>query len=199
MRQAPAVRPATGQPPALGSAAGGRLYALAPATAFATALGPAFAVPLTGSAFGFDVDPVADVVRITGNDGQNLRLSPDTGQVIGGAADTPLAYAPGDPNFGSPVSVVGLGYSNDFLGAATTTAYGYDFAHDALVTLGPPGGGTSAGSGQVHTVGPSGLLSGDVGDLGLDVRASDNTLFADVRVANKTGLYALNPSTGAAA
>src|SRR5262249_27363528 len=100
--------------------------------------------------------------------------------------------------FGSPVSVVGLGYSNDFLGATATTAYGYDFAHDALVTLGPPGGGTSASSGQVQTVGPSGLLSGDVGDLGLDVRPGDNALFAELRVANKTGLYILNPATGAA-
>src|SRR5262245_50813957 len=72
--QAIDFRPATGQLLALGSANGGRLFALDPATAAATALGPAFAVPLTGSAFGFDVDPVADVVRVTGNDGQNLRL-----------------------------------------------------------------------------------------------------------------------------
>src|SRR5262249_42875628 len=161
--QAIDFRPATGQFLALGSASGGHLYALDPATAAATALGPAFAVPLTGSAFGFDMDPVSDVVRVTGNDGQNLRINPDTRLVLGAAAATPLAYALGDPNFGSPVSVVGLGYSNDSLGAAATTAYGYDFAHDALVTIGPPGAGTSAGSGQVHTVGPSGLLSGDVG------------------------------------
>src|SRR5262249_41836439 len=97
-----------------------------------------------------------------------------------------------------PVAVARLGHSTVFPGAPATTAYGYDFAHDALVTVGPPGGGTSAGSGQVHTVGPSRLLSGDVGDLGLDVRPGDNALFADLRVANKTGLYTLNPATGAA-
>src|SRR5262249_26471148 len=97
-----------------------------------------------------------------------------------------------------PVAVARLGHSTVFPGAPATTAYGYDFAHDALVALGPPGAGSSAGSGQVHTVGPAGLLSGDVGDLGLDVRAGDNALFADLRVANKTGLYTLNPGTGAA-
>src|SRR5262249_29168718 len=100
--QAIDFRPATGQPLALGSANGGRLYALDPATAAATAIGPPFAVPLTGTAFGFDVDPVADVVRVTGNDGQNLRLNPDTALVLRGPSDPTPAHPPGHPRLAHP-------------------------------------------------------------------------------------------------
>src|SRR5207248_3674453 len=57
------VRPATGQLYALGSSA--RLYTINPATGAATQVGSGtFAVPLSGTAFGFNFDAVADRIRV---------------------------------------------------------------------------------------------------------------------------------------
>src|SRR5262249_4192203 len=58
-----AVRPATGQLYALGNTS--RLYTINPTTGGATQVGSGtFAVPLSGTSFGFTFDPVADKIRV---------------------------------------------------------------------------------------------------------------------------------------
>src|SRR4029453_12592543 len=101
-------RPATGGLYALGSTS--RLYTINPTTGAATQVGAAGAFTLSGTAFGFDFNPVVDRIGVVSDADQNLRLIPDTGALVG-VADTPLAYATGDPNFGLNPNVVGAAYT----------------------------------------------------------------------------------------
>src|SRR3954463_2485531 len=83
-------RPGDGKLFGLGS--GSRLYIIDPATAVATQVGTGtFVVPLSGSAFGFDFNPVIDRIRVVSDTNQNLRVDPTSGLVVG--TDTSLAYA----------------------------------------------------------------------------------------------------------
>src|SRR5262249_4813552 len=69
-------RPSTGQLYALGSS--NRIYTVNTTSGVATPVGSGtFAVPLSGAAFGFNFDPVADQIRVISDTGQNLRLNPD--------------------------------------------------------------------------------------------------------------------------
>ncbi|MDZ4749758.1 MAG: DUF4394 domain-containing protein [Saprospiraceae bacterium] len=71
------------------------IYKINPITGVATALTGQPMVPaIEGQMVGFDFDPVEDVIRLVSDLGQNLRLSPATGQVL--VIDTPLN--PGTPS-----------------------------------------------------------------------------------------------------
>lgn len=138
-------RPLTGQLLALGSAS--RLYVLDRATGRATPAGPVpFTPALSGSAFGFDVNPVADAVRVVSDRGQDLRLEPGQGRLAG--QDGQLAYAAGDAGAGSTPNVSATAYTNAVRGATTTQLFGVDTARDTLVRQDPPNAGT------LRTVGP---------------------------------------------
>ena len=109
------LRPATGQLYGLGSTS--RLYTISPVTGTATQVGSAGAFTLTGTAFGFDFNPVVDRIRVVSNADQNLRLNPNDGTLT--AIDTNLAFAAGDPNQGANPNVVALAYTNNFAGAGS--------------------------------------------------------------------------------
>jgi hypothetical protein len=124
---------------------------------------------LDGNSFGFDFNPTVDRIRVVSNAGQNLRLNPDTGQIVDSDPNTPgvqsdsdLAYATGDSNQGQSPNVVGSAYTNNVAGATTTTLYGIDSALDILVTQNPPNNGT------LNTVGALGVNA--TGVVGFDVR-----------------------------
>src|SRR5262245_21947301 len=88
----------------------GQLYTVDVNTAVATPVG-ARAIPLTGSGFGVDFNPVPDLLRIVSDTGQNMRIRPGDGTVAG--TDTPLAYpAAGDPNATRTARVVAIAYTN---------------------------------------------------------------------------------------
>src|SRR5207249_3286914 len=73
-------RPATGELYGMGYGSGtGQLYKINPATAGAVAVGAPFSTTLNGFNYGFDFDPVNDVVRITSDANENLRVNPVTG------------------------------------------------------------------------------------------------------------------------
>ena len=70
-----------------------RLYAVSQRTGFATPLsapvqfdnvvaGVSTPVPVTGTNFGFDFNPVVDRLRVTTNTGFNFRMNPNTGALI---------------------------------------------------------------------------------------------------------------------
>jgi hypothetical protein len=181
-------RPVTGSLYALGSSS--RLYTLNAATGAATSVGAPGAFPaLAGTAFGFDVNPVADRIRVVGDEDQNMRLNPSDGTLT--ALDVSLVYSGGDPNLGANPSVVASAYTNSVVGAVTTTLYGIDSSLDILVIQNPPNAGI------LNTVGPLGVDTSDL--AGLDLSARENAAFAVLETGGTSELYRIDLLTGAAA
>jgi hypothetical protein len=162
-------RPSTGGLYALstnaaGAATVGQLYYVDLDTAALTPIGTTFAFGADpGTRVSMDFNPVVDRIRVTsGFNSLNLRLHPDTGALI--AIDTPLAYAPGDPNVGNnPPLVVGVAYNNNFAGATSSTMFVWDFNLDVLSSL------TNPNTGQMSTIGgPASFITAD-GGVGFDI------------------------------
>jgi len=154
------VRPATGE--LYGVSDDDVVYAIDPATGLATAKGAPFIPGIAGSAIGFDFNPTVDRIRIVTDRGQNLRLNPNTGQVV--SVDKNLAFSAGDVNEGRRPRVSGAGYTNSVAGATSTTLYDIDTANDVLATQAPPNDGT------LNTVGQLGYNVRTV--AGFDILAS---------------------------
>lgn len=199
------ARPATGQLYAPTNQ--GRLYTLNPTTGVATAVSPTpFVLPPKGAPFGFDFNPTVDRIRLvaSGTGEQNLRLNPNDGTVADGDGatpgvqpDTPLAFGATDPNTGRNPTVVAAAYTNNFLGATTTTLYALDSGRDVLVTIGGPNGAPSPNGGQLTTVGALGTNIGSTANFDI---APDGTAYAAVRTGNgsaPTRLATVNLTTGA--
>jgi hypothetical protein len=190
-------RPATGRLYGVGSSS--RVYTIDTKTGAAVAIGTApFAPALDGTEAGVDFNPQVDRLRVVSKAGQNLRLNPDTGAVVGNAADGSLAYntqPPADPNAGKQPGVVGAAYTNNFPGTTTTTLYDLDAGLDVLAIQNPPNNGT------LSTVGS---LQQDAGDLlGFDVvSAAGGSRLADLlsrRYADgapDAGLVVFRPAGG---
>jgi len=173
-------RPTNGALYALGSTS--RLYTINLSTGAATQVGTGPFIPaLSGTAFGFDFNPITDVARVVSDTGQNFRLNPDTGVVTA----TDVALNPGTP------SVVALAYSNNFTGASSTTAYDIDSGADSLLIQSPPDSGTLTSVGA--------LGANTTAETGLDIDADGNA-FASLTTpsATTTGFYTINLATGAA-
>jgi hypothetical protein len=157
-------------------------------TATVTSVGQIFTTPLDALYGGVDFNPIPDRIRyITDSDG-NLRINPDTGAAT---VDTNVAYATGvnDPGQGSNPSINHIAYSNNFVGAASTTLYGIDVEGNRLVTINPPD------SGILRTVGPLGVDPTNFG--GFDIQQGTNAAYAVLRVNGSSRLYTVNLTTGA--
>jgi hypothetical protein len=187
------ARPATGQLYAPSNL--GRLYVLDPRTGAATAVSstPA-AVRPTGGPFGFDFNPTVDRVRVTaaGTGELNYRLNPNDGMAVDGdpltagvQPDTALAFADGDANAGRNPAVVAAAYTNNFLGATTTTLYGLDAGRDALVGIGGLNGTPSPNGGRLTTIGALGRNIGPAASFDI---APDGTTYAAVQIMNGSRL-----------
>lgn len=177
--------------------AGGRLYTLDTTSGRLSAVGSGAPLPLTGRAMGFDFNPVADRIRVIADNGQNLRLHPDTGALA--ATDPPLAYAPGDVRAGQAPQAVAAAYtyhpSNDKL----TTNYAIDRAAGTLVMQGSAEGVlpvVSPNTGLLRTVGALG--TGPVDDAAFDISDVKNTPLAALRQHGRTRLYLLDLPSGRA-
>jgi trimeric autotransporter adhesin len=185
------VRPATQQLYALGN--GGRLYTVDTATATVTlasnlvpALGDLTApyAGLVGTQFGFDFNPVNDLLRVTSDTGQNFRIALD------GAVTTDVALNPAGP------VTLESAYSNNFVGAAVISTYfTIDATSDSLQRL-----SGNAINGVLETVG-AGLGAGDVqGVAGFDILGPNNQGLAALTIGSSASsdLFTVNLSTGAA-
>ena len=170
-------RPANGALYALGST--GRLYTVNTVTGAAT-LASTLSTGLSGSGFDIAFNPVPDRLRIVSNSGQNLRVNVDTGVVT---VDTSLAFAAGDPNFGTAPSVVAVGYTNQFAGAATTTLFDINGVPAVLATQNPPNNGT------LNTVGAT---NGSL--ISLDIASDSGIAYG----ASGSSFYTVNLATGSA-
>ena len=177
------IRPATGDLVGVGS--NSVVYTLNAGTAVATAIGTGFTPGLVGTAFGVDVNPAADALRITSESNQSYRIAFATGNH--GALSPDGALNPGDP------SIVASAYENSALTAtrpATTTLYGIDSVTNQVVTQNPPNSGTLV-DGK-----PLGI---DVGDqTGFDIAGVGNFGFLATTPVGASGatLYRLDIETG---
>ncbi len=189
-------RPRTGQLFALSSAS--RLYTINTASGAATAVGTAAFTPaLSGTAFGFDFNPVPDRIRLVSDAEQNLRLNPNDGTVAG--TDTNLVFDTGDTNTGQNPNVVAAAYTNNFSGASITTLFGIDSNLNALVRQGSVGGApTSPNAGVLFTIGALGVDTTE--QVGFDIAAPGDVALASLTLAGgmNSSLYSINLATGAA-
>lgn len=171
-----------------------RLWLINPSTGVGLIIGNANFTPSTpGNVQGFDFNPTVDRVRRTTDSDSNARIDPSTGAILGGAFDTSLAYAAGDPNVGADPHLSGVAYTNNFAGAVTTTLYGIDTNLGILVVSPLPNGG------QLTTVGPLGVTPVPFSDVGFDISPS-GTAYAAItdNADNLTKLYTIDLNTGAA-
>jgi hypothetical protein len=178
------LRPATGQ--LFGVSTANRIYTLDTATGAATAVGttPFSATPLAGTSFGVDFNPIPDLIRLTSDAEENLRLNPNTVALAG--TDTPLA---------PPGNVVASAYTNNRAGVTSTTLFGIDSASDQLVRQGGVGGVPSPNGGAITPVGALGVDFGS--NVGFDI-FTDATGVDFAFATSGNALYSVNLSTGAA-
>ncbi len=182
---------------ALGSS--GRLYTLDTKSGQATQVGQPLRVALGGSETGFDFNPVVDRIRVVGDDGQNLRLHPDTGALV--QEDGRLAYAAGDANAGKPARVMAAAYTYNKTNDRITTNFAIDGALGLLITQGTREGrapAVSPNTGQLYTVGPLGW--GPAARVSFDISDLDNAALAARTApgASSSLFYSIHLETGVA-
>jgi hypothetical protein len=189
-------RPANGLLYGLGSTS--RVYTIDTTTGLAVAVGGTpFAPALSGTAFGFDFNPVPDRIRVVSTDTTNFRLNPNSGALAG--TDTPLSYAAGDTGAGLTPRVVGSAYTNNFAGAAATTLFGIDSNRDVLVMQGGPNSVPSPNGGVLITIGAG--LGFDTSDLvGFDISGTSGVAFASLTspTGSASQLFTIDLTTGTA-
>lgn len=176
-------RPSTRELYALGSSK--RLYTLDTATGVATEVPPPgpFTPALNGSVFGFDFNPVIDMIRVVSNTGRNYVLNPNDGSAT---QVTNLFYGPSDPNFGVTPNVVSSAYTPPSPG---TQLYGIDSNLNILVTQ-------ANSDGTLATVGP--LNVDIVATGGFDISSLTGIAYAAMQPANsaQSFLYSIDLLTG---
>jgi hypothetical protein len=139
-----------------------------------------------GVVSGFDFNPVADRLRLVGDNDQNFRINVDTGEVL---VDGNLAFAEDDINAGVNPNITAVAYTNSFAGTTSTALYNIDTLLDTLVLQNPPNDGT------LVTVGDLGIDFDVVG--GFDIVSSPDGSNTALAVSDAT-LYSINLETGAA-
>lgn len=139
-----------------------------------------------GTISGFDFNPVADRLRLVGDNDQNFRINVDTGEVT---VDGALAFGSGDSNEGVNPNITATAYTNSFDGTASTQLYNIDTLLNDLALQNPPNDGTLA------TVGDLGIDFDTLGGFEIvSAVEGNNTAFA---VSDKT-LYSLDLNSGVA-
>jgi hypothetical protein len=163
----------------------GNLYLVrssqAPNDIIASALVAQMGTRFTGGYLGVvDFNPVANALRVTGSNDQNLA-------VVNGAngenlattvVQNDLAYALGDVNEGKDPEIVAGAYTNNFVGATATLFFMIDHDKDALVTIADrnAAGSSNTGGGRLQTVGPLVLPNGALFNAS---SASDFDIYTD--------------------
>jgi hypothetical protein len=144
-------------------------------------------IALTGSEFGTDFNPVVDRFRIISDNGQNLRVNPDTGEAV---ADGAVGVT----------NLDAIAYTNNVADAASTVLYGIatqgDAGSDALVTINPTTGVTTPVAALVSPAGPlntSALTA-------FDIAGTDGTAYLAVNAPGTTStqIYVVNLTNGTA-
>jgi hypothetical protein len=166
------------------------VYRIDTTTGVATLVGNPLVPMLTGTSFGFDVNPSVDRLRVVSDVGENLRLQPDTGMLV--ATDPMLSFEATDVHTGTAVHLTGVAYT-PAAPMGTTMLYGIDSNVDALVMI-----VGSGNSGVFATVGALGVDASD--GVGFDIvdRSGAPLAYAALSSAGASALYTINLTTGAA-
>ena len=183
-------RPQTGE--LFGFTSNDNLFTLDTDTGAATIVGNGFADSLEGqgSFFGFDFNPVVDLIRIVSDTGTNIVVDEQTGS--GNIADTtPLFFASGDVNEGATPTVVGIAYDNSIPNPTTTQLRAVDAGLDVLATL-------DNNAGELETIGSLGVDFIDI--LEFDVSGSTGVgyIAGIERGTTDSALFTVDLLTGAA-
>lgn len=193
-----------------------QLYSINSLTGVATPVGAtgafvaadgATAVPVTGTAFGFDFNPAVDRIRVVSNSGQNFRMNPNTGAFVDGDGGAPAPVAglqmDGAVN-GGTTTLDGAAYTNNLPNnGGTTTLYTLDSATDSLYIQNPPNAGTQTLPVLV-TAGGNRLDFGAANGFDYPPRVSDagnnevaqGVAFAVLDVGGTSSLFSIDVVTG---
>lgn len=174
---------------ALASNTGGsaRLYTIDRTTGVATLVVDVTAASadpytaLSGTKFAMNFNPMVDRLRVVSNNGMNIRINPANGLVT---TDTPLN--PGTPH------VVGIAYTNSYVGAASTTLYDIESVSDSLSIQ------TFPNAGVLSPVGPLGVDTSQFVGFDIFEYGGGNVAYATLTVAGVTRFYAIVLETGTA-
>lgn len=169
-------RPATNVLYAIGS--NSRIYTINTSTGIATFVAT-LSIPLSGTSFGVDFNPVPDRIRIISNTGQNLRVNPIDGVTINDGAINP-----------TPAAVTAAAYTNSVAGATTTVLHVIDTDNDRIFIQNPPNNGTL-------TMGMNLVVNVDAAN-GFDIGGKTGIAYAIFSSGNTTSLYTINLTTGQA-
>lgn len=158
-----------------------RLFVVNTSSGALTVVGTTALIPgLDGTSFGFDFNPTVDRIRLVSNTGQNLRLHPDLGTVV---------FIDGTLKPGTPF-INGAAYTNNFVGATTTTLFVLDSQTDMLYRQEPPNDGVLVAVGNLG-------VNLDA-DSGFDIGGNSTIAYALLKVNNANAIYTINLTTGAA-
>lgn len=170
----------------------GQNFVINAATGAASPIGAP--LPLTGfpAHAGVSFNPVTDQLHVVTDADQNIRINPVTGGQI--ALDTNVAYVPGDSGAGANPNVGAAAFTNNRLGAGSTTLYVIDTNRGVLATQGAGGSPTT---GQLATVGALGVNTGANAGLGISNTGQTAAILTD-KVSGQEAVYSVNLATGAA-
>jgi hypothetical protein len=193
------VRPADGKLYAVGST--NNLYTIDRTRGAATLLSALAAasgddnpfVMLDDCDYGFDFNPVADLLRLVNTGSANLRVAPSARAMLRlGDVVTDTWLNPGMP------AVAAAAYTNSFMGSTSTTLYVLDLGTDSLNLQGGLNGTPSPNTGTLSQVGGLGVDAW--GDGGFDIVGGHNGLaLAALQVGEAPyALYSVQLNSGAA-
>lgn len=93
-----------------------------------------------------DFNPAADLLRVMGSDGTNLRANVDDGKVT---KDGSHKFADGDMHRGEKPNIIAGAYTNSFKGTKATTLYTIDGTIGGLIKQAPPNDGVLSAVGKL--------------------------------------------------
>ncbi len=163
-----------------------KIYTIDPNTGMATLISTLNESFNATTVSGFDFNPVADRLRLVGDNEQDFRINVDTGEVT---VDGDLAYAQGDINSGADPTVTAAAYTNAIANPTSTELYDIDAELDILVLQNPPNDGT------LMTIGELGIDFDLLG--GFDIISSGEGSNSAFAISNST-LYSIDLLTGMA-
>ena len=173
-------RPSTGELYALSSAS--KLYIINTTTFAAHVVNATpFTPAISGTVFSIDFNPTVDRLRLVSNNGQNLRLNPETGIV----AATDMAI-----NGGASPAISGIAYTNSRAGAATTMFLALDQVTAKLYEVNPPNNGTLVEKGNLGIA--------FTGQIAFDISPDNSAALVAAKVNSVNTLYLLDIASGKA-
>ena len=178
-------RPADGM--LYGVGALGNIYTVDPSTGVATfktelknaeATAPFSGITGNPSLMSVDFNPVADRLRVVGNDGQNLRINVDNGAtiidgIISGGDNLAIV---------NPV-VTSVAYTNSFAGTGSTRMIDIDVSQDRVYVQ-------NANAGTLLEFAPLGVDA--TGSSGFDIDGVNNMGYAALKVGGTLQLHSIN-------